>query len=509
MKFLTWLVVFNLFVFAAFAQGKNYNIVSYGAKADGKTVDTKAIQKAIDDAAKKGGKVIIPAGKFVTGVIYLKSNVELHFEKNAFLLATTKRIDYGLGKASALIVANKANHISLTGYGTIDGQADLLLKDLYAVIKNGTIKDKEWQTYNDWHQMRPEEDNRPVLIHFTDCSDIAIKNITVTNGLDWIQNYTNCNRMVIDSIKVISNTFLNNDGIDLVDCKNVRLTNSFFNVADDGICLKSSDPKGACEKIFIANCKIRSSASAFKLGTASFGGFKDIKVRDIQVYDTYRSAIAIESVDGAVIENIDIRNVTAKNTGNALFIRLGKRQKNIPAGKLTGIYIANVNVQIPVTKPDAGYSMEGPPSLFAHNIFPASIAGIPGHPVQGVKLNNINITYGGGASKKVAYFPLDSLSAIPEKIADYPEFSMFGELPAWGFYVRHAGDISMQNIQIRYKAADFRSACVFDDVAGLQLNNFKVDKTETLPVMLFNKVTKRYLQKIQIPGKSEFAIKTQ
>jgi polygalacturonase len=509
MKFLTLFVLLNLIVFALPAQSKNFNIIDYGAKADGKTVNTKAIQNAIDDAAINGGKVIIPAGKFVTGVIYLKSNVELHFESNAFLLATTRRIDYGPKKASALIVANKANHISLTGYGTIDGQADSLLKDLYAMIKNGTIKDKEWQTYNDWHQMRPEEDNRPKLIHFTDCNDITLKYITIKDGLDWIQDYTNCTNMTIDSIKVISNAFLNNDGIDLVDCKNVRLTNSFFNVADDGICLKSSDPKGACEKIYIANCKIRSSASAFKIGTASFGGFKNIQVRDIEVYDTYRSAIAIESVDGGEIEGIDIRNVNAKNTGNALFIRLGKRQKNIPAGKLAGIYIANVNVQIPTTKPDAGYTMEGPPSLFAHNIFPASISGIPGSPVKNITLNNINITYGGGATKKVAFFPLDSLSIIPEKIADYPEFSMFGELPAWGFYVRHAEGIKMENIHIMYQAADFRAACIFDDVAGLQLNNFKVDKNETSPVLLFNKVTKRSLQKIQLPANIKPVIKTQ
>ncbi|MEN0052043.1 MAG: glycosyl hydrolase family 28 protein [Mucilaginibacter sp.] len=505
MKFLTLLVLIGL---ALPAKSKNFNIIDYGAKADGKTVNTKAIQKAIDAAAVNGGKVIIPAGKFVTGVIYLKSNTELHFEKNAVLLATTKRVDYGLGKASALIVANKASHISLTGYGTINGQAALLLKDLYAVIKSGIIKDKEWQTYNDWHQMRPEEDNRPVLIHFTDCKDITIKSITIRDGLDWIQNYTNCTDMTIDSIKVISNTFLNNDGIDLVDCKNVRLTNSFFNVADDGICLKSSDPKGACEKIYVANCKIRSSASAFKLGTASHGGFKNIQVRDIEVYDTYRSAIAIESVDGADIEGIDIRNVNAKNTGNALFIRLGKRQKNVSVGKLANVYIENVNVQIPIKKPDAGYSMEGPPSLFAHNIFPASICGIPGYPVQGVTLNHINITYGGGANKKKAYFPLDSLSSIPEKIADYPEFSMFGELPAWGFYVRHAKDIKMENIHISYQAPDFRTACIFDDVDGLQLNNFKVDKKESFPVLLFSKVTKKSLQKIQVPGDTRLAIKS-
>ncbi|MES1223870.1 MAG: glycoside hydrolase family 28, partial [Bacteroidota bacterium] len=143
-------------------------------------------------------------------------------------------------------------------------------------------------------------------------------------------------------------------------CKNVTLTNSFFDVADDGICLKSHDPHGGCENINIANCKIRSSASAFKMGTASHGGFKNIKVKNIFIYDTFRSAIAIETVDGGILEDVNIQDVVAKNTSNAIFIRLGKRMTNRPPGRLNKIYIGNVKVEVPAGKPDAGYNMEGP-----------------------------------------------------------------------------------------------------------------------------------------------------
>jgi parallel beta-helix repeat protein len=108
-----------------------------------------------------------------------------------------------------------------------------------------------------------------------------------------VQNYQNCTNLIIDSIKVESNTFWNNDGIDITDCKNVRITNCAINSDDDGICLKSSDRKSCCENIYIANCTVRASASAVKLGTASWGGFKKITIRDIKVYDTFRSAIAI------------------------------------------------------------------------------------------------------------------------------------------------------------------------------------------------------------------------
>ncbi|MGI4019992.1 MAG: glycoside hydrolase family 28 protein [Janthinobacterium lividum] len=488
------------FAHTVFTDMKLYNITAYGAKADGKTNNTAAIQKAIDLASVNGGVVLVPAGKFVTGVINLKSNVELRLATNSILLATTKRIDYGPGKASPLIVANDQQNISITGAGTIDGQADLLLKDIYKMLRAGTLKDKEWQVYNPWHQMRPEENNRPKLIMFNNCSNITIKNVSIKNGLCWIQDYRGCNNMVIDNIKVNSNTFLNNDGIDLVDCKNVKLTNSSFNVADDGICLKSEDPKNYCENIYIANCSIRSSASAFKIGTASYGGFKKINVKNINVYDTYRSAIAIESVDGAFMEDINVQDVTAKNTGNAIFIRLGKRKKTAPVGKVKGIYIANIKVQVPAGKPDAGYSMEGPlVTTGPHNIFPSSIVGLPGFDVQDVTLENIEISYAGSLVKNVPIYTEKTIETVPENSNSYPEFSMFGELPAWGFYVRHANNVKMKNVRLTCTNLDFRSACVFDNVKKLEIDAIIINKAKKFPVLWYNKVENQILKNIKIP----------
>jgi hypothetical protein len=510
MKSISLFIAFVLVTGFTFAQTRVYNINNYGAKADGKTDNTTAIQTTIDKAsANGGGIVLVPAGKFVTGVINLKSNVELRLALNAVLMATTNRIDYGPEKASALINANDQHHVAITGKGTIDGRGEALLKDIYRMLNNGTLQDPEWKTYNDWHQMRPAEDNRPKLILFKNCDKVTIKNITIKNGLCWIQDYRSCTNMLIDSIKVISNTFLNNDGIDLVDCKNVKLTNSFFNVADDGICLKSYDPHGSCENIYIASCKVRSSASAFKLGTASFGGFKNIKVRNIYVYDTYRSAIALETVDGGLLQDIDIRNITAKNTGNAIFMRLGKRNKNAEPGQLHGVYIGNVKVEVPAGKPDAGYQTDGPPEPFPHNVFPSSIVGIPGYPVKDITLENIEITYAGGAKKQRASFNADTLERVPERVSNYPEFSMFGELPVWGFYVRHADGIKMKNIKLSYAGTDFRTACIFDDVNGLKLEGIHITKAETLPAIILNKVTNPSVQKMQFPVNTKKAMRIQ
>jgi parallel beta-helix repeat protein len=485
------------------SQNKIYNIVNYGAVSDGVTYNTTAIQQAIDLANKNGGgKVVVPSGKFLTGVIQLKSNVELYLSENALLLGSAKRIDYGPKNASALIVATNQQNMSITGKGEINGQGDILIKDIYEMLHAGTLEDSEWQTYNPWHQMRPEERNRPKIIYFVNCDNIQLKGITLKNGLCWIQDFTECSNILIDSIKVESNTFWNNDGIDLVDCKNARITNCFVNSDDDGICLKSSNRNSFCENIYIGNCTVRSSASAIKFGTASWGGFKKITVRDIKVYDTYRSAIAIESVDGGILEDIDVRNIDANNTGNAIFIRLGHRNKDSVYSKVSKIYIGNIKVEVPNTKPDKGYPMEGPLVKTPHNLFPSSITGLPDHPVKDVTIENIEIIYGGGADKKVAYFSTDSLIKIPEKEPNYPEFSMFGELPAWGIYVRHVEGLKMKNIRMSYKEDDFRQACIFDDVKNLDINNLIIPKALEYPVIILNKVNGHSFENIQIPDTS-------
>ncbi|MBS1521943.1 MAG: glycoside hydrolase family 28 [Bacteroidetes bacterium] len=497
---LTVLLV-NSIAIKASAQGKIYNIAERGAVADGKTNNTTVIQKAIDEASSQGGgMVLVPAGKFVTGVINIKSNVELHLDKDAFLLGSPVRADYGDSKASALIVSDHQHHIAITGPGIIDGQGEALLKDIYVRLNAGTLRDTEWKTENPWHQVRPEEDNRPKLIEFKNCDDIKVKGVTIKNGLCWVQNYKSCSNLIVDSIKVESIIFWNNDGIDITDCKNARLTNSFFNAADDGICLKSENPQEACENVYVANCKVRSSASAIKFGTASRGGFKKITIKNIIVYDTYRSAIALESVDGGTLEDVNIDNIKATNTGNAIFIRLGRRNQKAPVGKVKGIRISNVTVDVPAGKPDSGYQTEGPVVREPHNIFPSSIAGIPSGRVEDVTLENIIINYAGDGKKGNAFINRDTLDRVPERIKNYPEFSMFGELPAWGFYIRHADGIKIKNLLLTCKGGDYRSAFVADDVNRLKLENLKIPKATSQPVIIMNKVSNLETKEIQISG---------
>ena len=439
-------------------------ITSYGAKADASTNNATFIQKAIDEvSAAGGGRVIVPPGIFLTGNLVLKSGVDLHLEPGSCLMGTNKTSEYtGTGRR-ALIAASNAKNISVSGSGIIDGQGQELMLDIFKKLRSGEVKQDTL-----WLVKRPEV-GRALLLFFRNCTDVNVSGVTLKNASNWVQDYRECTNILIDRITVQSTAYWNNDGLDVTDSKNVKITNCFINASDDGICLKSENKDSSCEDIFIDSCTVRSSANGFKLGTAGTGGFKNIKVRNLTVFDTYRSAIALESVDGGFLESIDIQNVVAKNTGNAIFIRLGHRNGGKKISTLKEVYIANVKAEIPLYKPDQGYPIEGPPDhlrpgedkmprrpshfhIYGHpflpyNLVPSSIVGIPGHPVQNVTLENIEITYGGRASKEIACIPLNKITSVPENEAGYPEFSMWGELPSWGFYLRHAEDIKMKKHQ--------------------------------------------------------------
>ncbi len=484
-KVKAWLIAGMMVLVAhSWLLARDYNILSTGAVPDGKTMNTKSIQSAIDQAfADGGGRVIVPRGRFLSGSIVLKSGVDLHLEKGAVLLGSTHPEDYTQLHNNmcvgykALVLAYEAHDIAITGQGVLDGQGARLARNIDSLFYIGKIDSVQYELA----ERRPKWFLRPQVIQFMNCNDIRVTDVTVKNSACWVQTYVLCENLVIDKIRVESDAFWNNDGIDIVDCRKVRITNCDINAADDGICLKSylghiyyKHPTiQYCDSIYIGHCKIRSSACAVKFGTASFGGFKNVVIEDIKVYDTFRSAIAVEMVSGGVLENILVDGVSATNTGNAIFIRLGQQHRDKP-GTLNNVVIRNMKVEVPFERSDYAYELRGPELPFFHNVFPSSITGLPGYPVQNVTLENIKITYPGRGNYAYAHLPVSRLTSVPEQANKYPEFSMFGELPAWGFYVRHATGLTMRNIRIRIKAADYRPAMVFDDVKGLTVESLQI-----------------------------------
>jgi len=244
----------------------------------------------------------------MTGTLFLKSNIELHLKLGAVLLGSPFVKDYKKsGGNNSLIFADQQQNVSITGEGIIDGQGQELMLDVFQKLRSGELKSPD----SLWLYKRPGV-GRANDLYFKFCKGVVISGITLKNSSDWVQNYQECTDVVIDRITVQSTAYWNNDGLDITDCKNVRITNCFINASDDALCFKSGNPNSSCENVMVDNCTLRSSANGLKFGTSNAGGFRNFKITNLTIFDTYRSAIALESVDGGFMDHIDIRNVIAK-----------------------------------------------------------------------------------------------------------------------------------------------------------------------------------------------------
>jgi hypothetical protein len=454
-------------------------VAAQNIPADGKTLCTQQLQQAVDAIYKKGGgRLVLSKGIYLTGGLMLRSGVELHLEEGATLLGSTNPYDYQQISVShtedkrndnasmALIMADGAEHISITGKGTIDGQGLQLALNVDSLHHTGERPDPN---YNQRRQ-RPSETARPKLLFLHGCKDVLVKGVKLRNSANWGLSLHLCEQVRLTQLDIENRAYWNNDGIDLTDCRHVLVADCRINSADDGVCLKSYHADSECYDIEVARCDIRSSASAVKFGTASWGGFRKIYVHDIKVTDTFRSAIAIESVDGSLVDNVLVERITAVNTGNALFLRLGQRAGE-RASVLRNVTIRQLRCEVPFGRPDEAYDLRGPEVDFFHNPLPASICGYPDHHIENVILEDIEVSYPGRATKGMAYIPLWRIHDVPEQIQKYPEFSMFGELPAWALYVRHVKGLQLHNVRFNLRDADFRPAFVFDDAHEIRLEN--------------------------------------
>ncbi|MGN6490380.1 MAG: glycoside hydrolase family 28 protein, partial [Agriterribacter sp.] len=328
---------------------------------------------------------------------------------------------------------------------------------------------------------RPNETNRPQNVYFRECKNITITGITLKDPASWNQTYDQCKNLYVDSIKVDSKNYWNNDGIDVVDCDGVVIKNSFFDAADDVICFKSHDPSKICENVVVDNCIGRSSANGLKFGTVSRGGFRNFKVTNLTIYDTYRSAITFAAVDGGIVENILVDGVKSTNTGNVIYLRIGDRWSGGKQPAMKNVVIKNVYAEVPVGKPDSGYLYEGPVEDLPRNISPSSIVGLPEYKIYDVTLENIKIVYPGNSNPNYARRGLTKaeLDSIPEMPKAYPEFSQFKELPAWGFYLRHADGIHFKNVTLVANGKEYRPAIVADDVKNLSFEKLDVQEPDS------------------------------
>ena len=450
--FLTFMVVPS--------EAADYNILNYGAQSDTTKLSTAAIQQAIDDCSKAGGgRVVVPAGIYKIGTIILKSDVHLYLEQGATLYGSTDLKDYLPMKSDyvslrthtttiQLIYADKVKNVVISGFGTIDG-------------RGRAFKKLSW---ND------EGITRPHLLRFIQSEDVTVKDITLKNSGCWMQHYLACNRLRIDGIKVFNRNNYNNDALDIDGCHDVIVKGMMADSDDDGITLKSTSPR-LCENVRISDCVVSSHCNAVKLGTETNGGFRNINISGIVVKPSEdqkekffgqwigSSAISLEIVDGGVLENVNVADFTVEGTESPIFIRLGNRGRGylsgganmetiVPidhVGRIDGVHLNNIQIR------NAG-SMG------------CSITGLPDYPVRHVSLSNISLHHKGGVKTEQLTEIYDSIANEKEKA--YPEATMWGNLPAKGFFVRHARNVQFSNIKVETEQPDARPDFVEIDTEG-------------------------------------------
>ncbi|MBD5354977.1 MAG: glycoside hydrolase [Bacteroides sp.] len=427
-----------------------HDITAYGAVSDTTRLSTAAVQRAIDECtAAGGGTVLVPSGNYKIGSIFLKSNVTLNLENGATLYGSTDIKDYTPVKTDyvslrthtptiQLIYADKADNVAITGEGTIDGRGKAFPK----------------LSWND------EGITRPHLLRLIQCRGVKVEGVTLKNSGCWMQHYLACDKVKINGITVVNRNNFNNDALDLDGCHDVTVSNMIADSDDDAITIKSTSPR-LCEDIVISNCIVSSHCNAIKLGTESNGGFRNIIIRGIAVKPSAdqstqffgypggigHGAIVLEIVDGGTMSNIDIGDITIRGTESPIFIRLADRARPYSPD----VPVNGVGTMDRICLHDIMIDEAGPTG--------SSITGLEGHPVCDVELRNIRIRHQGG--QKAVDAPVD------EKRAEYPESTMWGILPAKGFWLNHTRNITFDNITVETVQPDERQVYVATDSEGL------------------------------------------
>ena len=474
------------------ASGSIFNIRNYGAIGDGKNLDSKAINAAIEAAAAAGGgTVYFPAGVYASYSIRLKSNITLYLDQGAVILAESTPHeglpsggydaaepqgawepyqDYGHNHwHNSLIWGEGIHNIAILGQGLLWGKG----------LSRG------WDTQMDLPDSRkPGVGNKAIALK--NCYNVTLRDFSILQGGWFGLLATGVDNLTVDNLIVDTNR----DGFDFDCCKNVRVLNCTVNSPwDDGICPKSSYALGyprITENITITNCMVTGGyqlgsvldgtwkkheqgpkvykTGRIKFGTESNGGFRNITVSNC-VFDNSHGFI-LESEDGAVCEDITLTNISMRDTaGSPIFIRLGSRMrgpKDAKIGYIRRLLISNI-------------------SSSGATVLPSILSGIPGYSIEDVKISNIYLHQAGGAPAETAALE------PPENETKYPDPEMFGDIPATGFFLRHIRNLEMSNVEIATEKPDPRPAFWLKDIEGADFFRIRVPRSKSeQPALAFH-----------------------
>jgi polygalacturonase len=472
-----------------------YNVRAFGARGDGKTLDHLAINCAIAAVARAGGgTVVVPPGVYLCGSIHLKSNIHFVIEAGATILGAPQSLNaYDLTEPwtnnpyqdgghcyfhNSLIWGENLTNVFITGHGMING-GGLLRDDFLLDQMCGFAR------WNPTNKYVPSPTNYPPVrlgnkaIALKLCRNVLVRDITICHGGHFAILVTGCDDLTVDNVTMDTDR----DGIDIDCCRNMMVSNCRINAPnDDALCPKSSFALGRkviTENLTIVNCQVsgfqegtlldgtmkpsRGHNGRIKFGTESAGGFRNCTIANC----TFRNCrgLALEEVDGGIMENIPINNLTMMDGNDyAIYITTGKRNRS---GALAGPSVCR-NIFI------SGVIADGVGRIGGVEIF-----GLPDHPIEGLWLDNIRLINNGGGAKTDA-------ARTPRELAyDYPEPGREGTMPAYGVFARHVKGLELANFDLSYKTNDLRPAIVCSDINGLEIDNFKAQVADGVPASVF------------------------
>jgi polygalacturonase len=472
-----------------------FNVRDFGAAGDGKTLDSPAINQAIEAAAKAGGgTVLVPAGIYLSGSIHLQSDIHLLIDAGATILGAPQNLNaYDetepfLGIAyqdgghcyfhNSLIWGENLTNVFISGNGMINGGG--LTKDSGILDKMCGYDHFDRPNTNVFAPVRLG--NKSIALKL--CKNVLIRDITIFHGGHFAILVTGCDNLTVDNVTMDTDR----DGIDIDCCRNTVVSNCRINSPnDDGLCPKSTCALGRpviTENLTIVNCQVsgfvegtlldgtmkpkRGGQGRIKFGTESSGGFRNCTIANC----TFRSCkgLALEEVDGGILENITINNISMMDVINyPIYITTGKRNRlpdltnNI--SRMKNILISNVIV------------------TGIDNTSGIQINGLPDQPIEGVRLENIRLIYKGGGTRGQAD------KNLPELGNGYPEPRASDVTPAYGLFARHVKDLELANINFSFLKDDFRPAIECVDVNGLEIDNFKAQLADGVAASKFENVS--------------------
>ena len=427
------------------ADGKKiFDVKEMGIASDGQEIVTEKLQKVIDDCSRENGIVYLKEGTYLTGMLELKDNVTLYIDEDATIKGVLDLEAYPVklsekhpnwnhyvqGPQKALVYADSKENIAIMGGGCIDGSGDF--EGAYG-----------------------SESLRVSAILLIGCPGVKLEELYIKDAGMWTVPLVECDDMYIHDLNIDSTWYPNRDGIDLCDCRNVLVENCNIKADDDAFCMKSGCECG-CDGLFAKDCFIISTmANGIKFGTYSYGGFADCIFANCIIKDTRTCAIAVECVDGGRIENLQFEEIVIQNVESAFFILIGDKQR-VPEGYEKRIgSVKNIsfkNIQADGLKRSYGTYLGG----FEKN-------GVI-YPIEDIYLENVDVIYKGGVTQ---------MPDSPEEFGlQYPESNCFGILPASGYYIRHARNVTFKDCRTVVAIPDIREKFVVEDGINVLKDGF-------------------------------------